>query len=88
MKKHYFILSLLAMISFASCEKNESKTDNGKNVAAACADVPPTNEACLAQFNRWFYNSNSNTCELVSYSGCSEKGFETQAECVKCVNGN
>lgn len=51
---------------------------------AACQDTPPINELCAAYFSRWFYNEESNSCEEIGYSGCSEKGFETKAECESC----
>lgn len=51
---------------------------------AACSEVPPTDEACQAYFQRWFYDAASNSCTQIGYSGCSQKGFATQAECEAC----
>ena len=74
-------LLTISLIGFSACNKKVCQDPTGP-----CADTPPTNEACAAHFQRWFYNNNNNTCELISYSGCSQKGFETEAECVQsCV---
>ncbi|MBW8360342.1 MAG: BPTI/Kunitz domain-containing protein [Weeksellaceae bacterium] len=54
------------------------------NKPAICSEAPPTNELCAAAFNRWFYNQEKNKCELIAYSGCSERGFETEPECEAC----
>jgi hypothetical protein len=52
---------------------------------ATCAEVPPSNELCQAFFNRWFYNSETNSCERIAYSGCSSKGFDTIEDCEACL---
>ncbi|RQO32175.1 hypothetical protein DBR32_00745 [Taibaiella sp. KBW10] len=77
MKAYLTILAVL-LIGLSSCSK-KCKTAGG-----ACNDTVPTNEACLAYFQRWFYNPQTNTCELKAYSGCSAKGFATEAECNTC----
>lgn len=51
---------------------------------AKCAEVPPTNEICSANFTRWFYNEGTSKCEQITYTGCSQKGFETLQECEAC----
>lgn len=51
---------------------------------AACSETPPTNEACQAAFNRWFFIADENRCEQIAYSGCSQKGFASQQECEAC----
>lgn len=72
-------IGLFIVLSLSNCKKEcEPK-------AATCSEAPPTNELCLAYFSRWFYNSNTNKCELVGYSGCSQKGFETEQECEACL---
>lgn len=78
--KNSIVLFALATITILSGCKRECAVTNSK-----CEERPPTNEACLAHFERWFYNEASNSCELISYSGCSQKGFETKAECDACV---
>ena len=52
---------------------------------ATCSETPPTNEACAAAFNRWFFNREKNKCAQISYSGCSQKGFTTHQECEECT---
>lgn len=69
----FFILFLL------SCSKT---CDNQQK--PGCQEVPPTDEPCLAYFTRWFYNSDSNTCEEIGYGGCSAYGFGSKAECEEC----
>lgn len=73
------LLILLTIACFLSCTKDCAAPQG------ACAEVPPTGELCLAAFNRWFYNASSNKCEQIGYSGCSQKGFATQAECEACL---
>lgn len=79
MKYIFYIIGLLAL-SIVSC----SKLSDCAAVDAKCLDVPPNNEACAQAFQRWFYNSQSNTCELKAYSGCEAYGFESEAECNAC----
>ena len=71
---------LLLAFVIGSC----SKKHNTQQQPAACNDKPPTDELCTAVFQRWFYNSNTNTCELIGYSGCNLHGFATQSECEVC----
>lgn len=52
--------------------------------SGSCRDTVPTSELCQAAFQRWFYNPNHNNCELISYSGCSQKGFASKEDCEKC----
>jgi hypothetical protein len=77
---HYIIASILVIfsISFSACVK-ECVSD-----IAACKEEAPSNEECLAFFNRWFYNPELNKCEQLSYSGCRQYGFETESECSEC----
>lgn len=53
--------------------------------STTCSETPLTGEDCLAFFQRWFYNKETNTCERVGYSGCSLKGFDTEEECKECA---
>ena len=55
--------------------------------SASCSDTVPTDELCLAYFERWFYDDATQTCTEIGYSGCEEYGFSTQAECEDCANG-
>ena len=73
----YFGFSALLLVA---CDKT---VENSR-----CLERPPENELCLAYFERWFYDKESQSCEKVAYSGCSEKGFETKAECEDCVKNH
>ena len=53
-----------------------------------CSETPPAGELCQAYFNRFFYSEDKNKCEQIGYSGCSQKGFETQEECEECECNN
>ena len=74
--KFLFVITLL---SFTSCKK-----DNCGTSSTVCQEAPPTDEACLAFFTRWFYDSNSDTCEEIGYSGCEQYGFASKEECDAC----
>ena len=78
MKKLFTVL-LLASTTLVACKKDCDVRN------PACKDVTPTNEMCNAYFQRWFYNAQTNQCQLIGYSGCSQKGFATQADCQSCV---
>jgi len=71
--------SILLIMLAMSCNK-KSDCNNSK----VCQEQPPKDEACLAFFQRWFYNNTTQKCELIAYSGCSDKGFKTEAECNQC----
>lgn len=69
---------LFVALMFTNCSEECETT------IATCKEKPPTNELCLAYFERWFYNADQNECEPIGYSGCSQWGFETEAECEAC----
>ena len=73
-----FILS--AVLLLMSCSKNCPEAE-----MATCLDTPPTEELCQAYFERWFFSKKSNACEMIAYSGCSEKGFDSQLDCEACA---
>jgi len=68
--------------------KGECRKKEENNFGGSCTDRVPTGELCLAYFQRWFYNKDRNQCEQIGYSGCSQKGFATQADCEKCKETN
>lgn len=73
-------LSVLFLLSFSfAC-----KDDCSNTAIPACKETVPTGELCQAAFNRWFYSSDTQTCEEKFYSGCSQKGFATKVECEEC----
>lgn len=79
MKTYLTATAILLLATFLSCQKNcEEKP-------AACSESPATNGmTCQAYFQSWIYNSKTNDCEFVGYSGCGMVGFETEAECEAC----
>ncbi len=78
--KSIIALALGILFCFTSCDKD----NNCESTNAVCKETVPVGEACLAVFSRWFYDKNTNSCSEKSYSGCSQKGFATQAECESC----
>ena len=81
MKKFFFKFLFLQVFFLLSCSKNET-TCEPTNVT--CNETVPTNELCQAYFTRWFFDKNTNSCSQKSYSGCSQKGFETKVDCENC----
>lgn len=78
--KYFFLFTVLSVaVLSGSCKKKDCDLK-----ITQCSETPPTNEACQAAFNRWFFNEDANACELIGYSGCSQKGFATQEECEAC----
>lgn len=43
----------------------------------------PETGLCRAAFPKWYYNINSDQCELFTYGGCggNENNFDTKDEC-------
>lgn len=78
MKKTSFIILFIITLSWMAC-------DDENCYPVECEIQPPTDELCLAYFENWFYNAETNACELIGYSGCESYGFETQAECETCI---
>ena len=68
----------LAIVFFSNCSENCVE----ENVL--CSHTPPTDELCGAYFERWFYNSEENSCEQIGYSGCNEWGFDSLEACEEC----
>jgi hypothetical protein len=73
---------VMTALSMVSC--NDGYRSDCIETDPVCRETPPTKELCLAAFERWFYDKNSSSCRKVAYSGCSQKGFETKAECESC----
>ena len=63
-----------------SCNKDCAEANE-----ADCIIRPPTDEDCQAAFLRWFYNSESKSCEEIGYSGCTQVGFATREDCEICL---
>ena len=81
MKCYPFLLSflLIALSRYTGCSKD------CEPVNTTCTERPPKDELCQAYFTRWFYNEDTNQCEEIGYSGCSQQGFETQKVCEECL---
>ena len=75
--KGIFLLSTVFL--FFSCKRACMKSQE-----AACLEQIPTGITCQAVWESWVYNSDTDNCELKSYSGCSPIGFETEAACEAC----
>lgn len=85
MKKYPKVKTLIPVVLlFAAAGVIGCSKDCGPNFAT-CSEVPQTGEDCSAYFERWFYNKQKLSCELVGHSGCSPKGFETEEECKECM---
>lgn len=85
MKIMYSFLVVAFGLNFAACIKcDKPAACDPTQKAPACKDVVPTDEMCAAYFTRWFYNSESDNCQQIGYSGCSQKGFATRQECEAC----
>ncbi len=80
--KHIIAIATICLLSLTSaCNKTrQCETDN-----PICTERPPTDELCQAYFVRWFYNASTNSCEEIGYSGCSVRGFASEADCEACV---
>lgn len=81
--KNILILTSLILISLSSCTKKKCPAECRSNIAG-CNETVPVDELCQAAFNRWFYSKSTGKCTLIGYSGCSQKGFETEQECLEC----
>lgn len=81
MKKIVLFVAAAGTLAFGatSCSKTCEAFTNQK-----CKDRVPTKEACQAQYKRWFYNQQEDKCRLVEYTGCSDKGFVSEADCNSC----
>lgn len=81
----FLLMSVGALLlSSAACRRDHDFHHSCHSSQPACMDTVP-NEACQAVFQRWFFDQNTQTCRQVTYSGCSARGFATQAECVECA---
>jgi hypothetical protein len=78
--KNVILLLCGVVVLSASCKRTCTVKED------TCSDRPPTDELCEAYFERWFYNSRTDKCELIGYSGCSQKGFATKRACESCVD--
>lgn len=83
MKIKNLALVILLFFGILACTKEDKEGVVGCIPGPACLDTVP-NEACLAAFSRYFYNSETGSCEQISYSGCKAYGFETLTECEEC----
>jgi len=76
--KRYLFIGVL-MLTFSSC-----KRECMKNQEAACLEQAPDGTTCMAYWESWVYNPETDNCEFKGYSGCSPIGFDTEAACEDC----
>lgn len=51
-----------------------------------CEDYPPSGPTyCDIYQESWFFNPNTNHCQLVGYWDCYTYGFSNQYECEQCA---
>ncbi len=73
------IFPLFLLFGLSNCSKE------CEPVISTCSEItPPSDTTCHANFTRWFYIKDENTCKQITYTGCSKLGFETQKECKEC----
>jgi hypothetical protein len=84
MKYRILVLSFGFFLAF-SCKKDK---DSGPACLFennfTCAETAPQKQLCAAYFERWFYNSEIKSCQLIRYNGCEAKGFASKAQCDSC----
>lgn len=69
-----------AVVLLSACDKT---CDASKE--SVCEAYVPANESCQTTYSKWFYDEGSNTCQLVTYTGCTQRGFESEAACQVCI---
>lgn len=79
MKKKLFFISFLSLFYF-SCDEDCKVM----NTLPECNEQPPSTELCQANWTRWFFDSNSNQCQEITYTGCNIYGFDTKTDCEQC----
>ncbi len=84
MKNFTALLMILTGAILITCTDDPVKNDCVQIDSEICEQTVPTDEICAAYFQRWFYNKKSSSCKRISYSGCSQFGFETKIECEAC----
>ncbi|MGB2137642.1 MAG: hypothetical protein EBY39_01325 [Flavobacteriia bacterium] len=77
LKSIIFESSTINTISITSYPFFSNCSENCVEENALCSHTPPTDELCASYIERWFYNSEENSCEQIGYSGCNEWGFES-----------
>jgi len=79
MRAKLLAIIILSLIYF-SCNKDcdESNSD------PKCNEEPPTTEQCQANYIRWFFDTSSNKCKEVEYTGCNIYGFDSEENCEQC----
>ncbi len=81
MKKLMMLSACLSIfLLFTACKK----TCDTAELNPVCQETVPTEELCLAVFNGWFFDVETQSCAEIGYSGCSQKGFETKEDCETC----
>lgn len=74
-----YLSIILLVFLLGACEDDCMESSD-----PVCNEQVPTDELCQAAFSRWFYDSNTETCSEIAYSGCEAYGFESQEACEAC----
>ncbi|XP_062977424.1 kunitz-type serine protease inhibitor B1-like [Elgaria multicarinata webbii] len=83
MKARFILLFLVGLLfAWAELPSATGQTD------ICCLSIPPGR--CLAHFHHWFYDSRTQSCIEVSYSGCraSRNNFPSLEACQRRCSGH
>ncbi|GFO28193.1 kunitz/bovine pancreatic trypsin inhibitor domain protein [Plakobranchus ocellatus] len=88
-RQYYFNAAMgrCTRFRYAGCGGNSNRFGNIRNCRNACAVarcyLPPETGICKAYFQRYYYNSQTESCERFVYGGCrgNSNNFRTQQEC-------
>ncbi|CAD5121248.1 DgyrCDS9780 [Dimorphilus gyrociliatus] len=82
---------------FSGCDGNENKFNSIEECETRCEEPlrddvcrqPKKSGPCRGSFDRWFFDSESNSCRQFIYGGCwgNDNRFETKNDCEhRCLN--
>ncbi|CAG9804959.1 unnamed protein product [Chironomus riparius] len=77
MKLIILFLQIFVLISIANSQDTDCKS-------------PPEPGVCMANFQSWYYNPETKTCEEFVYGGCggNQNRYDGKGEClIKCAEG-
>ncbi len=85
LKTGLYVALMASAFLFSSCKKDQASGpacafDNN----FTCAQTPPSKSTCGSYYERYFYDSETRSCQLVRYSGCTVLGFASRASCDSC----
>ena len=98
--KSLFFVCLMVFVGLGGCVEDTNTdpmlTEEGALRSDSC-DLPADPGLCKAAFSRWYFDTNTGTCEPFVYGGCggNENNFETLGDCesscatpVTCEDGD